>query len=357
MHLTTNPIRILFDIVHPAHVHFYKHMIADLEKKGVQTTIVAREKDVTLALLKAYELPFISVGRSEKKNIFNQGKELLYRDLCIWRLAREFRPDVICTRSPAGVHVARLFGAVGIFDTDDGPAAGIHYHAAAPFAHIITTPACISETYAKKHVKYPGYKQSAYLHPDHFTPDPKIKQLLGVGDNEPYFLVRFVDMVASHDHGETGLSMVARVKLIDKLKAHGRVFVTTEGTIPEQWKDLQVHIPPHRMHDALAFATMQIGDSQTMAAESAFVGTPSLRVSTFKGRLTYLEELEHRYHLTKSFLPTQTDEFFTTLDSWLDDPAALKKVVSGHKQLLDETKNIAKWYVDFIIEKAMKNRS
>ncbi|MBF0445711.1 MAG: DUF354 domain-containing protein [Magnetococcales bacterium] len=355
--MTTTPIRILFDIVHPAHVHFYKHMIAALEKKGAQTTIVAREKDVTLALLKAYDLPFISVGKSEKKNIFNQGKELLYRDWKIWRLARDFRPDVICTRSPAGVHVARISGAVGIFDTDDGPAAGIHYHAAASFAHIITTPACISENYGKKHIKYPGYKQSAYLHPDHFTPDPQIKKMLGVGDTEPYFLLRFVDMVASHDHGETGLSLPARRKLINKLKAHGRVFVTTEGVIPEEWQDLQVHIPPHRMHDALAFAAMQIGDSQTMAAESAFVGTPSLRVSTFKGRLTYLEELEHRYHLTSSFLPTQTDKFFTTLDSWLDNSSQLKKMVAGHKQLFAETQNITTWYVDYILEMGKKNRS
>ncbi|MBF0193097.1 MAG: DUF354 domain-containing protein [Magnetococcales bacterium] len=355
--MITNPIRVLFDIVHPAHVHFYKHMIVALEKKGVQTSIVAREKDVTLALLKAYDLPFVSVGKSEKKNIFNQGKELFLRDLSIWKLAREFRPDVICTRSPAGAHVARLCGAVGIFDTDDGPAAGIHYHAAAPFAHIITTPACISETYGKKHTKYPGYKQSAYLHPDHFTPDPQIKKILRVGDGEPYFLVRFVDMVASHDHGETGLSLDARDKLINKLKNHGRVFVTTEGAIPSMWKDLQIKIPPHLMHDALAFAKIQIGDSQTMAAESAFVGTPSLRVSTFKGRLKYLEELEHRYHLTSSFLPTQTDDFFAKLDSWLNDDAALKKVAAGYKQLIYDTKNIATWYVDFIIAMAEKNRS
>ncbi|MBF0380474.1 MAG: DUF354 domain-containing protein [Magnetococcales bacterium] len=354
--MRAKPIKVLFDIVHPAHVHFYKHIIAALKKQGAQTTIVAREKDVTLKLLNAYDLPHISVGRSEKKNMLNQGWELLHRDWSIWRLARKFRPDVICTRSPAGVHVARLCGAVGIFDTDDGPAAGIHYHAAAPFSHHITTPGCIVETYNKKHVKYPGYKQSAYLHPDHFTPDPGIKNMLGVGANEPFYLLRFVDMVASHDHGETGLGLDDRRKLIDKLKGHGRVFLTTEGAMLDEWKDLQIHIPPHRIHDALAFAAMQIGDSQTMAAEAAFVGTPSLRVSTFKGRLTYLEELEHRYHLTSSFLPSQSDEFFTTLDSWLDDPAIHKKVEKGHERLLKETKNIAAWYVDYIVDVANKNR-
>ena len=35
-------MRVLFDIVHPAHVHFFKHMIWELEKRGHQTRIGRR---------------------------------------------------------------------------------------------------------------------------------------------------------------------------------------------------------------------------------------------------------------------------------------------------------------------------
>ena len=35
-----------------------------------------------------------------------------------------------------------------------------------------------------------------------------------------------------------------------------------------------------------------------MAAESAVLGTPSIRFNDFVGKLGYLEELEHKYRLT-----------------------------------------------------------
>ena len=48
----------------------------------------------------------------------------------------------------------------------------------------------------------------------------------------------------------------------------------------------------------MAFAKMYIGDSQTMAAEAAVLGTPSIRFNDFVGEISYLEELEHKYQLT-----------------------------------------------------------
>ena len=48
---------VLFDIVHPAHVHFFKHIIRGLQKVGYNTPIVARDKDVTLALLDQLSTP------------------------------------------------------------------------------------------------------------------------------------------------------------------------------------------------------------------------------------------------------------------------------------------------------------
>ena len=39
------------------------------------------------------------------------------RDLRLWRTVRSFRPDVIVTRSPAGVHAARLTRTPVVYDT------------------------------------------------------------------------------------------------------------------------------------------------------------------------------------------------------------------------------------------------
>jgi predicted glycosyltransferase len=299
-------------------------------------------------LLKHYAFDYVSFGHSSKKNRFSQLKELLYRDWFIWKMVRDSKPTVILTRNPAGVQVAKLTGAKGIFDTDDGLAAGIHFRAAAPFADIITTPDCLEENFGVRHIKYPGYKQSAYLHPDHFKPDPAVLKILGVEAGQKYFLVRFVDMVASHDTGESGLSYNDKTRIIEQLMRFGLVFISSEGRLPEKWQSLEIKIPPHMVHDALAFATLFVGDSQTMAAEAAMLGTPSLRVSTFCGRISYLNELEHRYGLTFGFHPDEIDGFFSKLNELLHGSNYFEYIKASHERLVREKCNVAQWFIDFL---------
>lgn len=46
------------------------------------------------------------------------------------------------------------------------------------------------------------------------------------------------------------------------------------------------------MHHVMAFASLYVGDSQTMAAEAGVLGTPFVRFNDFVGRIGYLDELE-----------------------------------------------------------------
>lgn len=341
-------MRILFDVVHPAHVHFFKHMITELERRGHQTRIVAREKDVTTALLDRLGFSYETVGRSGKKSLWGMGGELLRRDLVLARVCRQFKPDVIVTRNPAGAQTGRVLGIPSIFDTDDGRAAGIHFWSAAPFAHVITTPDCSDEDYGHRHVKYPGYKQTAYLHPNHFKPDTSVLEALGVKAGERYFIVRFVAMVASHDLGEGGLPIAAKRRLIEKLQARGRVFLSSEDGLPAELLPLKFPLPPDKLHDALAFADLLVGDSQTVAAEAAVLGTPSLRVSSWTGRLAYLTELEERYGLTFAYQPARSEELMAHVDRWLAEPSLRASLAASHQRLLTDKVDTAQWFVSFI---------
>ena len=51
------------------------------------------------------------------------------------------------------------------------------------------------------------------------------------------------------------------------------------------------------MHDVMAYASLYIGDSQTMAAEAGVLGVPFVRFNDFVGRIGYLRELEDKYEL------------------------------------------------------------
>ena len=100
-------MRVLFDIVHPAHVHFYRHLIAELDADGHATTVVARDTDVTCALLDAFGIPYTTVAGTSRPGLARHALELVRRDIALARIARRFRADVILTRNPSGVQAAR----------------------------------------------------------------------------------------------------------------------------------------------------------------------------------------------------------------------------------------------------------
>lgn len=350
-------MKVLFDVVHPAHVHFFKHVMTALARRGHQIRIVGRDKDVTNALLDRLGFEYETVGRSAKKGVLAQGRELLRRDLALARVAQRFAPDLIVTRNPAGAQVGRTLGIRSVFDTDDGRAAGLHFWAAAPFAHVITTPDCTNEDYGERHVRYAGYKQTAYLHPNHFQPDARVRDELGLHAGERFFLLRFVDMVASHDYGERGLSLETKRSIAARLMQRGRVFLSHEGEVPEDMARLRFPLGPERLHDALAFADLLVGDSQTMAAEAAVLGTPSLRVSSWTGRLAYLSELEDRYRLTFAYRPERTRELLAHLDRWLAEPNLRASMAPRRQKLLSEKLDVAEWLTTFLEAGAPLRRS
>ncbi len=63
------------------------------------------------------------------------------------------------------------------------------------------------------------------------------------------------------------------------------------------------------MHHVLSFASLLICDSQSMSVEAAMLGVPSLRYSSFSGRISVLEELEHQYGLTYGINPEHPETF------------------------------------------------
>jgi predicted glycosyltransferase len=79
----------------------------------------------------------------------------------------------------------------------------------------------------------------------------------------------------------------------------------------------QLRVPQNKVHSLLYYATMFVGDSQTMTSEAAVLGTPSIRCNTFVGRIHYLEEEEHRYHLTYGFRPENSEAMFSRVNELL----------------------------------------
>lgn len=344
-------MRVLFDIVHPADVHMYRHIESMVRGAGGSTMVVSREKDVVTDLLDAFGMTHTVVGRSGARTRTGQAVELIARDSALVAAARRFRPTVILTRSPAGTHIGKFFGVPSVFDTDDGTAAKWNFRAAAPFATFVTTPASTEADFGANHFKYPGFKELAYLHPNRFVFDAQVRDELGVG-KDPYFLVRFVGMNASHDRGESGFPEKAKRELVASLRDHGRVFGSVERGSAEAPGVEPLPVPAHRMHHVIAGASLVVGDSQTMAAESAVLGVPNFRCSTWVGRLDYLNELEGKWRLTRGFHPSESSTLLREVRVALARLPEIRASASSRREcMLSEKVDVTAWYWEFLTER------
>jgi predicted glycosyltransferase len=85
-----------------------------------------------------------------------------------------------------------------------------------------------------------------------------------------------------------------------------------------------------------------------MAAEAAILGTPNLRVSSWAGRLSVLDEIEQRYGLTQAYRPAQIREALAHLDRWIEQPDLREQFAKNRRRLLEDKVDVAQWFVDFV---------
>lgn len=323
-------MRILVEILHPAHVHVFRNAIAAWRERGDEVLVLSREKECANALLEAYDIPFKSIsalGHSKVSLIL----EMLVRDARMLREALRFKPDVLVgIMGVTIVQVGKVIRkpAVVFYDTENAVMTNRFVY---PMAHSVCTPECYSAPVHGKHVTYPGYHELAYLHPNQFSPDPDAVRALGIDPGEDYFIVRFVSWQASHDVGETGLGKDFKRNVVDKLSKHGRVLITSEGELPEALKAYQFSLPPESMHNVMAFARMLVGESATMASEAAVLGVPAFFISdTGRG---YTDEEEERFQLVFNFKTSEGDAALARLDELLamDD---LKTIFEERRKIM-----------------------
>jgi len=295
-------MRILVDIGHPAHVHLFKNFIWEMEKKGHNILVTARDKDVVTQLLKAYNVPYIPVGKKGTGSL-SLIKEWILRDIEITRIAKKFNPDILLgVLNPATAHAARILRKVSVTFTDSEPEIAKYPIADAitlPFTNVILTLSSVLHDYGEKEVRVNSYKELASLHPARFKPDLSVLQIAGLSPEDDYALIRFVAWGAYHDMGQGGLTLDDKYALIKELEQSCQVFISSESPLPVEFEKYRLPIPPERIHDFIHYAKIFVSDSQTMTTEAALLGTPAVRCNSFVGKndMGNFVELENRYSL------------------------------------------------------------
>jgi predicted glycosyltransferase len=287
-------MRVLFDITHPAQVHFFKHLIWLLQQRGDQVLVATRRKDVTLDLLDRLAIPYECLS-AKGWGMLGMASELLERYIKLLRLARRFSPDVMMAQTGVSIGLVGALLGVPRLVLEEAEHARLQQVLGLPFATSIFTGTGYTKSYGPREVKFRGIWVQSYLHPNYFTPNRRPLIEAGVDPDRPFIVLRTVSWSAAHDVGLHGAGEAELRGIVERLSRYGRVLISSEGELPSSLVPYRNPVPVEHVHDLLAAATLYIGEGGTMAAEAAVLGTPAVFCNHL--RVGYLSALEHQYGL------------------------------------------------------------
>lgn len=290
-------MRVIVTIQHPAHVHLFRHAISELESRGHEVSVFARKKDIAIELLDRYDIEH-TVLADRARSLSELAVRQARYEFGLLRRAWRIEPDVMLGMGEPGVaHVSTLVGCPGLVFTDTEHA-WLQNVLAFPLADRICTPTAYRDDVGDRQVRYDGYHELAYLHPDRFEPDPDVLETVGFGEGDSFAILRLNAWRAAHDVGDGGLDDIRDV--VERVESTGTdVVVTSEPDLPPDLARYEYDVSIDRMHDLLYYADLLVGESATMAAESAVLGTPAVFISS--SRRGYTDELGDRYGLVFTF--------------------------------------------------------
>jgi predicted glycosyltransferase len=352
-------IRVLFDIGHPAQVHLFRNAIAILESRGHETFVTSREKEVTLDLLDAYDIPHTSL--STRGNSFPELVwELLTREVRLLSVARTFQPDVIVSRlGPVPAHVSRLVGCrnVAVSDThiDKRALRALYHGITLPFVDTICAPESFELSIDDRKRRPMDFQELAYLHPQYFDPDLTALDRYGIDATKTYFVVRVAGWDAYHDVGYTGISPNGLQQLVAMLSERGRVFISSEGELPPELAEYELPTAPEDIHHVLYYADLYVGDSGTMSTEAAMLGTPAIRTNTMvgDGDENVFRQLEERYGLLRSY--ADENDALRAVEQLLAQDSDLVDWHRRRERLIAEQPDVTRQMVETILETEPEN--
>jgi len=352
-------MKVLVALNHPAHYYVFKFTVQKLKYLGHEVRYVIRKKDILEDLLISEKVDFIKINEKRQRKstvlsvLSNGVLELIKQDFNLLKVVLKWKPNLMVGTDIAITHVGKLLHIPSfVFNEDDFEINQLFCKTSYPFATKIVAPEiCSVGKFGHKKVSYNGIQKMAYLHPKYFQPNFDLVKDI-VGDSEKYFLIRLVSLTSGHDiEGKhTGINDKIIDDLILLLEKHGKVFINNEGKINPRYENYRLKIKPNLMHHFLAFASILIGDSQTMCAESGLLGTPFIRFNDFVGKIGYLNEIENEYLLGYGIKTKYPEKVIEKANEIIKMPNVKEEWQKRKERIFSEKVDATEFYTNLIIQ-------
>lgn len=270
-------MKLIIDITHPANISFFKNAIEVLsEKYGWEIALIVQPRGQLVSILKK-EYPnfsFKPIG-TYRNSVPGKAANLILRCFRLYfhLISRDW--DLATSFDDMGLsYVAYLLRKPLVVFEDD-----IEYRVGFPryraFPTLITMPKHIPVE-GKNILKYNGFKELAYLHPNYFKPNKEVLREYGLHNQDYVFIREVITTTMDYRHQKGG----QLAKICSHLKAMNFDIVVSleDKSLIRDFEDKCIILeePVEDIYSLMYFANFTIASGDTMARESCLLGTPAI---------------------------------------------------------------------------------
>ncbi len=284
--------KIWIDFDNSPHVPFFLPIIGELESRGYQVLMTARDAYQVCELLEFFHLKSDVMGGHWGKNRFMKVFGTALRTAQLWAWSLKNKPDLAVSHGSRSQVLSALAAHVPVITIWDYE----HTRSMGPFvADYAFVPNLLPESVVvrsrKQSFRYPGFKENVYV--AGLNPDPSVRQQLGIDEADLLVTIRPPAVEAHYHNAEADSLLDAALNLLTQ-RPDTRVILLPRNQrqaaeLREQWADCIAKrkiIIPERALDGLNLiwlSDLVISGGGTMNREAAALGVPVY--SIFRGPL------------------------------------------------------------------------
>jgi uncharacterized protein len=267
---------VIIGIAHYPHVNFFKNAIHELQRKKIEVKLVVQPRgNLTTLVEHEIGLPYDSIGH-HRSGLFKKALNLATNEIKTYAYLRKNGCDVV-TGTCGGIeltHSAFILRKPSIIFEDDVEQRLV-YDLYKNFASRIVVPDHVLAR-GRNLLKYSGFKELAYLHPNHFTPKENVLKEFGLKPDKYVFIREVSNTTTNYYRLKEG----SLINICPDLKNMGfDIILSLENkqlkSVYEKYCNILAE-PVSDIHSLMHYAAFTIASGDSMSRESCLVGTPAI---------------------------------------------------------------------------------
>lgn len=254
-------------------------------KSSNNVIVIAREKEILWKLLNENGIEYMKFSHSKSSNIFVKFLYYLKNLTRFLRIAKQSKANFFISKASINTVFVKLFvRKCKAYIFPDSEVVWLTNRVVVKFADKVFTPEIFERDFGKKHIRVPGIFENSYLSPLYSSIVPIDLSEKGYNTDQKTVFLRFVGWKANHDFKHFGFSHSQKEELVNLFHKHSfNILISSEAKLSEELLEFQCPYPASMVHSVLKACNYYVGDSQTMASESALLGLKSYRFNSFVG--------------------------------------------------------------------------